>query len=436
MEFLIQITLVLLLVFLNGFFVAAEFALVSLRITRVDELIKKGNKVAPLLKKALGDLDSIISATQLGITVASLALGWIGEPAIARFINPFFSFLPETFAFFSAHTIATVIAFSIITFLHLVLGELAPKTVALQRSEVVSLLVIAPLTLFTKIFWPIIVVLNGAGSLVLKLFGLSAPSGHQLVHSEEEIKMLLDQSSLGGVIPRQEVEMVRNVFRMGDVSVKNIMVPRTDIIAFPTSSTFSECIAKIQRTLHSRYPIYEGSIDNIIGFVHVKDVYREIIKNKTDKRLIDANIVREIIHLPERKKASEALLDLRRGRIHIAVVNDEYGGTAGILTLEDIIEGLVGEIQDEFDAPQKDIIRESDGSFIIRGQTPVGKVQRKAKIAIKGLGYTTIGGFVFGLLGREPRVGDKVEIGTVSFEVLKLIGERIVLLRLRKLPSK
>lgn len=436
MEFLIQFTFVLLLVFLNGFFVAAEFALVSIRKTRVDELIKKGNKVAPLLKKALGDLDSIISATQLGITVASLALGWVGEPALAKFITPFFSFLPDSFAFISAHTISTIIAFSIITFLHLVLGELAPKTVALERSEVVSLLVIAPLTLFTKIFWPIIVVLNGAGNLVLKLFGLSAPSGHQLVHSEEEIKMILDQSSLGGVIPKQEVEMVRNIFRMGDVSIKNIMVPRTDIISFNVASSLKDVLAKTKIHLHSRYPVYEHSIDNIVGFIHIKDIYQAILKGQTNRILAEINIIRDIIHLPERKKANEALIDMRKNRLHMAVVNDEYGGTAGVITLEDIIEGFVGEIQDEFDKPKKDIIKEKDGSFIIKGQTPIDKVQKKMKFSIKGQGYTTIGGLVFGLLGRAPNIGDKVEISDVSFEVLRLNGERVTLLRLKKLPKK
>ena len=436
MEIIPQLGSVLLLVFLNGYFVASEFALVAVRKTRIDELAKKGNVTAKVLQKALHNLDSYISATQLGITLASLALGWVGEPTIAHFLEPFFAFLPKEAAFITAHTVSVLIAFSIITFLHIVLGELAPKSIALQRSEATSLIVITPLTIFTKIFYPVIWLLNGAGQLVLKSFGFHAPSGHQLVHSEEEIRMLLSQSALEGVIPSKEAEMVYNVFRLGDTPVKQIMVPRTDIIAFNVSKSLREIIKQVKDHPHSRFPVYEHSIDTVIGFVHIKDIYREVLKTTEEKRVSETKLVREIISVPETKRIDEVLLDMRKKRVHIAVVNDEYGGTAGMVTLEDILESLVGEIQDEFEQPLRDIQKQSDGSYLIDGLTSIDRIQNKFNLPMKGQGYTTIGGLVFGLLGRQPEKGDTVQIGNIIFEIESTEGKRIKTLRLKKEKRK
>lgn len=267
MEFILQIGLVLLLVLLNGYFVASEFSLVAVRNTRVDELVKKGSRRAKLLRGALDELDTYISATQLGITLASLGLGWIGEPAIAHFLEPYFHFLPQNLAFVSSHAIAVTIAFTIITVLHIVLGELAPKTIALQRSESTSLLIITPLVFFARIFKPFIWLLNGAGQLVVKMFGLNLVDERQLVHSEDEIKSILRQSSQGGRIPSKEVDMVYNVFQLGDIPVRVIMVPRTEVLAFSSSTTLSEIAKKVENHPHSRFPIYEQTIDSIIGFI-------------------------------------------------------------------------------------------------------------------------------------------------------------------------
>jgi CBS domain containing-hemolysin-like protein len=357
MEVIPQLLLVIVLVLLNGFFVASEFALVAVRKTRIDELARKNNKAAVFVQTALKDLETYISATQLGITLASLALGWIGEPVIAHLLEPYFTFLPQDAAFITSHTLAIAIAFSIITFLHIVFGELAPKSIALQKSETTSLYIVAPLALFAKIFKPFIFVLNGAGILVLKAIGFQGPTGHQLAHSEEEIKMILNQSGQGGVIEKGEVRMVENVFRLGDMPVKNIMVPRTDIVALSVTMTLREVIAKIERDIHSRFPVYEHTIDSVIGFVHIKDIYNAVLKKDMNRRLSEINILRKIISMPEAKKADDALLEMRKRRIHLALVNDEFGGTAGIVTLEDIIESLVGEIQDEFDKPLQEIQR-------------------------------------------------------------------------------
>jgi CBS domain containing-hemolysin-like protein len=432
MEFLFQIGLVFLLVFLNGYFVASEFSLVAIRRTRIDELAKKGNVTARLLQKALTELDSYISATQLGITLASLALGWIGEPAIAHFLEPFFHFLPQQQAFLTSHTLAIIVAFTTITFLHIVLGELAPKTIALQRSEKVAMLIIAPLILFTKVFRPFIWFLNAAGQLVLKIFGFRALPGNQLIYSEEEVKMILRQSGEGGAIPTKEVEMVYNIFQLGDIPVKHVMIPRTHIIAFNITTPLYEVIKKINRHPHSRFPVFENSIDNITGFIHVKDVYKELLKKGEGITISKLEIVRNIIHVPEMKKIGSVLQDMQRKRIHLAAVNDEFGGTAGIVTLEDVIESVVGEIEDEFDQPVKQIVRQKDGSYLVDGYALIKDIQEKFHLALKGQGYTTVGGLVFGLLGHEPKVGEIVEISNISLEVKELEKNRIKALILRK----
>ncbi len=366
MEIIPQLALVFILVFLNGFFVASEFALVAVRKTRIDELVKNGDKSARLVQKALNNLDTYISATQLGITLASLGLGWLGEPVIAKFLEPYLErFLSEQIAFISAHGAAITIAFSLITFLHIVLGELAPKSIALQKAELTSLLIIAPLSLFTTIFKPFIFILNGAGVLVLKLIGFKAPSGHQLVHSEEEIKMILAQSAEEGAIEKEEAEMVYRVLKLGDLPIREIMIPRTKIIAFSIETPIKSVIKIAEENLHSRFPVYEDSIDNIVGFIHIKEIYKyalsdskqkiieslykTLLRKESKSRISKTRLIRKILTVSQAQEIDEVLLEMRSKRVHIAVVNDGFGGTAGIVTLEDILETLVGEIHDEFE---------------------------------------------------------------------------------------
>jgi len=436
MEFSFQIGLVLLLALLNGYFVASEFALVSVRKTRIDELAKKGHPTAKILKGALAELDSYISATQLGITLASLALGWIGEPAIAHFLEPFFHFLPAESALITSHTFSIIIAFSFITCLHIVIGELAPKSIALQKSESTALFIITPLIIFTKLFKPLIWILNGMGHFVVRLLKITPPSGRQLLHSEEEVRMILRQSSDGGVLSPKEVEMVYNVFQLGDIPVKVIMVPRTEILAFNLQSTLKQVVKKIEIHPHSRFPVYENTIDNIVGFIHVKDIYRALIKKGEDVSLSQLKIVRDVITVPEIKKIDTVLQEMRKQRIHLAVVSDEFGGTAGVITLEDIIESLVGEIDDEFDQPNKDIAKQKDGTYIVQGYTPVEDMRKKFKLVLRGQGYATIGGLVFGLLGHEPRIGDEVEISNLHLKVEQIDGKRIKSLKVKRLRKR
>jgi len=436
MTILPQLILIVILILLNGFFVASEFALISSRKTRIAELAKKGNKTAKRVQHAQKQIGTFISATQLGITLASLAIGWLGEPLLADFFMTRLSFLPSQLILFSSHTLSFAAAFIIITFFHIVLGELVPKNLALQKGETVSLFIIHPLSLFTSVFKPFIWILNKTGRLVLMILGLPASTETQGIHSEEEIRMLLTQSGKEGAIPLDEVEMVQNVFKIGDISVKQVMIPRTDVVAFSVATPIGDIIEKVSNNTYSRFPIYERSIDRIIGFVHIKDIYKEALNKGSSKRLSQTNLIREILFVPEAKKADEVLLDMRKKGIHLAVVNDEYGGTSGVVTLEDILESLVGEIQDEFDKPLSDIVKNKDGSYIVDGLVSLDRIETKFHLPIKGQGYATIGGLLFGLLGRDPKVGDIVELGNTTFTIESLDRKRIRTIQISKTSQK
>lgn len=441
MELFWQIGLVLLLVFLNGFFVASEFALVAIRKTRIDELVKRGNASAKLVQAALVNLDTYISATQLGITIASLALGWIGEPALAHYFEPLFAeFLAKDTALVTAHAAAVFISFAIITFLHIVLGELAPKSMALQKAELTSLWIIRPLFVFATVFKPFIWVLNETGLLVLKAVGFSAPSGHQIVHSEEEIKLILAQSASEGAIEKEEAEMVYSVLKFADLPVKQIMIPRTNIVAFDIHTPFSKLLPIAEKNLHSRFPVYEKSIDSVVGFIHIKEIYKHLFSASKDTNehsheevpVSQTKLIRDILQVPESRRIDDVLLDMRKKRVHIAIVNDEYGGTSGVVTLEDIIESLVGEIQDEFETPHKEILRLKDGSYIVDGLASTESVISKFKLPIQENEYASIGGLVHGILGHTPVPGEYIVLGQFTFTVTTIEQHRITQLTVTK----
>lgn len=354
MEIIGSLLLVFLFVFLNGYFVAAEFALVAVRKTRIDELARKKNKQAKLVKTALKDLDTYISATQLGITISSLALGWIGEPAIAHFFEPMFSFLSKDFQWLSAHVLSVAIAFTIITFLHIVLGELAPKTVALKKAEETSMVVIAPLLIFTIIFKPFIWMLNGAGNMVLKIMGFSNVHVENHLHSEEEISMIIKESAGGGILEKAEAKMAKSVFKFGDVEIDKIMTPREEIVALSIDATLPEIEEKIKNNVHSRFPVYSGDIDTVVGFAHIKDLYKALVQEDGEKNLAELNIIRKLINVLEHDKADDVMHDMQSRHVHIAIVDDKKGNTMGLVTFEDLIESLVGEVEDEFDIEEEE----------------------------------------------------------------------------------
>ncbi len=370
MEIIPQLALIIFLVFLNGFFVASEFAIVTVRRTRIDELVKKGSKPAKLVQKAIKNLDEYISAIQLGVTLSSLGLGWIGDSAISGLLSPYLSiFLPEKISTISSHTIGLGISFILITFVLIILGELVPKTIAYQKAEKTALLIAAPLTVFYTALKPFVLLLNYGSVLTLKLIGFKTSKKADIVHSEEEIKIILAQSAEEGAIEKEEAEMVLSVLKLGDTPVKKIMIPKNKVIAIEKETSLKQMIKIFQKNPHSRFPIYQGDIDHILGFIHVKDVYKNLFshskfetfrevylnflfKNR-DRKLSKMGIIREIPKISENKKIDDAMILLRERRVHMAIVRDDNNKTIGIVTLEDLVESLVGEIHDEFEIPER-----------------------------------------------------------------------------------
>jgi CBS domain containing-hemolysin-like protein len=344
MDFLLRIVLVFILIGLNAFFVASEFSLVSIRRTRIRELVKLKNKGALKVDNALRDIETVISATQLGITIASIALGWIGEPTVAALFHPLFAFLPEGFSLISSHALSVTLAFVLITIMHIVLGELVPKSIALQKTEQTVMFIISPLQLFSRIFAPAIFVLNGTGTLILHLFGLRSNVREQALYSEDEIKLILDESKEGGVIEEEEAAMVNNVFDLADIPVKEVMVQRGDIIAFSDETPFSEVLAKIHNSRHSRYPVYHGSLDGIVGQVTIKDIYRYALADKKDVSIAKTGLICPILFVPNTEKVDDVLRLMRKKRIRLAVVTEKSDKTVGLVSIEDILESVVGEL--------------------------------------------------------------------------------------------
>lgn len=428
-----RVAFIFLLILINSFFVAAEIALVTIRRTRVEELIKKGNPTAKLLKQALESLDIYISATQLGVTIVSLLIGWlIGEPLVADKLQKFLSFLPAGLAFFISHSLTIATTFLLITYIQIVLGELVPKTIALQKTETTAQVIIGPLLVFTNIFKPFIKILNISARFVLKLLHFPSDTNSGLTYTKDEVKVILDQLGKSGKTPRGEVDMVQNVFKLSDMPINEIMIPRPDIVGFKTDTSLEKVFEQIRNNTFSRYPVYTRSIDNINGFIHVKDVYQTMLNTDKNQKLSQTKLVRKILCVPETKKVNDVLLDMKSKHIHLALVNDEFGQTAGIVTLEDIIECVIGQIQDEFDKQIKDMQRMVDGSYLINGSTSLDLVQKMFRLSFKRQAFTTIGGLVFGLLGRAPKIGDKINLNNWIFAIEGIKGKRIEKIRVKR----
>ena len=420
------------LVFANGFFVAAEFAIVSVRKTRIDQLIAEGHRGARAVRRAVTDPDSYIAATQLGITMASLGLGWIGEPALASMIEPAFSYLPPVVATTTAHTISVAVAFAIVTALHIVFGELAPKTIALERAETTALLVVKPTEIFMKVFWPFIRVLNGAGQTVVRLMGLHSKGGHAMVHSEEELKMLVTASQEAGVLEENEEQMLHRVFGFADLTAGQIMTPRTEIIAVPLDAPRELVIEHIVKGRQTRLPVYRTSLDDVIGFLYVTDLVKVLA---TPGEPFDpGGLAREALTVPVTLGANDLLAEMRRRRVREAIVIDEYGGTAGLVTIESLVERIVGDIGGQFGGVARISCR-ADGSADIDGLALVGDVNTQFGLHIDETAYTTVGGYVLGRLGRRARVGDTIDVEGRRMRVEQLDGLRVARVWLSK-PGK
>ena len=409
------------LVFANGFFVAAEFAIVSVRKTRVDQLIAEGHRGARAVRRAVTDPESYIAATQLGITMASLGLGWIGEPALASLIQPAFTSLPAVLAETTAHTVAVTIAFAIVTALHITFGELAPKTIALERAEATALLVVRPTEIFMKVFWPFIRLLNGAGQAIVRLLGLQSKGGHAMVHSEAELKMLVTASQEAGVLEENEEQMLHRVFDFADLTAGQIMTPRTEIIAVAADTPLQAIIEHMVHGRHTRLPVYRTNLDDVIGFLYVTDLVGVLASGAP----VDAGaLAREALTVPETLGADDLLGEMRRRRVREAIVIDEYGGTAGLVTIESLVERIIGDIGGEFGGSARIVCR-TDGSADIDGLALVGDVNTQFGLHIDEDTYTTVGGYVLGRLGRRARVGDTIEIEGRRMRVEQLDGLRV-----------
>jgi CBS domain containing-hemolysin-like protein len=401
-----RLVAVLALVFANGFFVAAEFAIVTVRKTRIDQLIAEGNWRAHAVRRAVSDPDSYIAATQLGITMASIGLGWIGEPALASLVEPALRFLPTMMAATTAHTIAVAIAFAIITALHIVLGELAPKTVALERPESTALWVVKPTELFMRAFWPFIRLLNGMGRAVVNMLGLRSRGGHAMVHSEEELKMLVTASQEAGVLEEAEEQMLHRVFGFADLTAGQVMVPRTELVAVEADTPGEKVLAQITRNDGHRVLVIRTNLDNVVGILHLKDVVRALANGVSS--LNPGALAREGLTVPVTLAADDVLAAMRRRGVQEAIVIDEYGGTAGLVTFESLMERIVGDLGS---VGRGRISVRADGSADIDGLALVTDVNEQFDLGIDEEVFTTVGGYVLGRLGRRARVGDTIDVG-------------------------
>jgi CBS domain containing-hemolysin-like protein len=425
-----RLALVLALVLANGFFVAAEFSIVTVRKTRVDQLIAEGQMGARAVRRAVTDPDGYIAATQLGITMASLGLGWIGEPALAALIEPVFGIMPVQMAQVSAHAVSVAVAFAIVTALHIVLGELAPKTIALERAEATALLVVKPTEIFMRVFSPFIRLLNGAGRAVVNMLGLHSRGGHALVHSEEELKMLVTASQEAGVLEEGEEQMLHRVFGFADLTAGQIMVPRTELVAIAIGTPREALIDQVANAQHTRLPVYEKDLDHIAGMLHVIDLVKALAR--PDAAIDVAALARETLTVPETLNASDLLAEMRRRRVREALVIDEYGGTAGLVTFESLMERIGGE----FEMGAARIAVRPDGSADIDGLALVTDIDAQFGLHIDEEEYSTLGGYVLGRLGRQPRVGDTVEVEGRRMRVDALDGLRVARVWLSKPGQK
>lgn len=406
------------LIALTAFFVVSEFAIVKVRSSRIDQLIEEGNRSAIAAKKVITNLDEYLSACQLGITVTALGIGWLGEPAIAQILKPVFKGLnvPESLS----HPLSVGVAFAVITFLHVVVGELAPKTLAIQKAESVSLYTARPLILFYKIMYPFIWALNGSARIMTSLVGLKPASEHELAHSEEELRIILSESLKSGEINQSEFKYVNKIFEFDNRIAKEIMVPRTEIVSLSQDDTLETFLQTVQDEKFTRYPIIDGDKDHIIGLVNIKEVMTDLVQKKDIANKSLSGYCRPIIRVIDTIPIHELLVKMQKDRIHMAILMDEYGGTSGLVTVEDILEEIVGEIRDEFDMDEVPEIRKlKDDHYIIESKVLIGEVNDLLGIEIDDEDIDTIGGWML-TENYDVKQGDTIVFSHYHFKVLEM----------------
>ena len=427
----LYIILTIFLVLLNGFFVAAEFAIVKVRGSQIEIQIKSGGRMAKIARGITQNLDGYLAATQLGITIASLGLGWFGQDVATKLMLKMFSLFGLTITSPLIVDISHVAAFSFITILHIVFGELAPKSFAIQRPVGVTMGVSIPLNIFYAVFKPVIWVLNRFANLVLRMIGVQPALGNESHHSSEELQYLLEQGKESGAIDSNEHELIKNVFDFNERVVKNIMVPRTKISAVELTTSKEELLKEIIAEGYSRIPVYDDTIDKIVGIVHAKDIL-PLLVNNVDFALKD--IIRKPYFIPETKKINNLMAELQQKRIQIAIVLDEFGGTAGMVTLEDIVEELVGEIQDEYDEEKPIVEKINQREFVINALAPIYDVNEFLPHDLPEDGdFDTVSGWLGDIFGKIPEVGEQKEANGYNITVLKKSEQNIESVKLELL---
>ncbi len=423
----LDIFITFLLVFFNGFFVAAEFAIVKVRASQLEIKVKEGNRIAILSKHIVSHLDGYLAATQLGITLASLGLGWIGEPVVSKIIINIMDLMGLTIKPELAHTIALPVAFGIITVLHIVFGELAPKSLAIQRSEKTTQFIAYPLQFFFILFRPVIWVLNGISNFILKIIGISAVQGID-VHSSEELKYLVQQGQESGEIDPAEYKIIKNAFDFSEQTAKQIMVPRTQVFALDLNDYDESVIDKVIDESYSRIPCYEDSLDNTIGVVYLKDI---LLATRKNEPLNIRSIMRAIHIVPDTKHIGQLLNEFQVKHQQMALVVNEYGGTEGIITMEDILEELVGEIQDEFDNEIPFVEKVGEKTYNVMASASLDDINELLPHPLeKDEQYETLAGYLILKFGKIPYVKEKITIDNYEFSVLKKNKSTLVLIQL------
>jgi len=410
---LFELLAVAALILLNAFFVAAEYGLVTARRTRIVELEHEGDRRARTVLQTVSDPPRFIAAMQLGVTLTSLAIGALGEHTLTRAFDPVM-----------ATALAVALAYLLLTFFHVVIGELVPKGVALGHSEGTALVVAAPVRAFFTLAWPLIWILQRSTEVVLRLLGLDPPGAETEVHSEAELKMLLNVSTEHGEIEEDEQEMLYKVFDFADKEASDVMVPRPEVVALSIDLPPEECLAAVMESPYTRYPVYRGSLDDIVGILHVRDLFQALVDRGMAQVEVE-QLVRPAHVVPETKDLAALLTEFRRTNQHMAVVVDEYGGVEGIVTLEDLLEEIVGEIEDEFDLPDESVEQVDEDTIRIDGTFPIDDFNEQFRTELPVEDYHTIAGFVFGQLGRAPQAGDEVSHDGLVFRVEEVEGPRI-----------
>ena len=428
---LLQMFLVVFLIAMNGFFVAAEFCCVKMRPSRLETLIQEGNTRAKYAKKLIDELDEALSVTQLGITLASLGLGWVGEPFVAELIAPLIH--AAGFGETVGHTISFALAFSLITSAHIILGELTPKSMAIVACEKILLTIALPMTIFWKVMYPFVWLLNTTANFVSKHLGLTVEGEGEVAHNPEEIRLLMKESRKQGLVDDTEVDFVDNVFDFTERNVREIMVPRTDMVCLYLNKSHEENLRTILEEEMTRYPICDEDKDHIVGFLHIKDLTKVLIQGKRKPSL--RKLARKIFFVPESMDVSVLLETMQKNRSQLAIVVDEYGGTAGMVTIEDVIEEIVGDIQDEFDEERPDAELRGENIYSVDAKMLLEEIEDEFGISIDDEDVDTVGGWMNDKLGGEPKVGQCMSFKGNSFYVEEVDGLRITRILIHLAPS-